>query len=119
MDPKIKLVEFIDAREFDVDVGLEIAGVVFYKDVELLAEFLDVFEGGVEVDRDEELLLHEFRARDVFDRFGVEDVVGDLRGFLGFDAAENGVEEGYVLDGVALVFDVDAVTYIVWIWSGM
>lgn len=100
LDAQLHLVHGVDADDFDVYVGLEVARVfrVGDEDQHLVAQDLYVLKGRFEVDENGELFAHGARAGDVLDGKGVEDVVGVLYLAVRIDAPEDSKEEGNVLD---------------------
>jgi hypothetical protein len=110
-----ELVKTADAANANVEVGLEVSGVVVraHKLLHLKTEQLNVLEGGVVRNINLNALVHGLAAADVVDPVVVELNVGNLGNLLGIAPGEDGVQQGDALDNQLDVVNVDTVADII------
>jgi hypothetical protein len=104
-DAKFHLVHFGDAEDFDVNVWLEVARILWVNDkaCHFVLQSLDICDASFKVAEDGNLFAHSFAAGDVLNPETVENNVWDLDNFPVLDTLEDGEEKGDVFDGELVV----------------
>ena len=108
---QLHLVHRCDARDFDIDIWLEISRIVFVSNecLHFVSKKLDILERGTKINVNSELFPHGIRSRHVLNPHCIEYDVWYLGQLVGVDVLKDCKKKRDVLDNQLIIADINSV----------